>query len=301
MTELASDMSNRGYDCQSMAAPMLRVLMRRPGPSLRHARAGAWHYGEGFDADLAITEYDEFVALVQASGAEIHWIEDRGDGLADAMFTHDPSLVTKEGAILLRMGKPQRADEPAMHRVFYEAQEIPILGAIQAPGQVEGGDCVWIDESTLVVGRGVRSNEAGICQLQALLQPLGVSVFAFDLPLWQGFDACLHLMSIMSPLAEKLALVYPPLFPVPFWQFLDDRGYRLIEAPDDEFHASNGLNLNVLPTKPGDVIMLDGFPITRRLMEEAGCTVRSFKGDALCIACEGGPTCLTRPILRADR
>jgi N-dimethylarginine dimethylaminohydrolase len=102
----------------------------------------------------------------------------------------------------------------------------------------------------------------------------------------------------MSPLSERLALVYLPLFPVAFWQCLEDRGYRLIEAPDDEFRASNGLNLNVLPTSPGDVIMLDGYPKTRGLMEEAGCTVRCFKGEALCVACEGGPTCLTRPILR---
>jgi N-dimethylarginine dimethylaminohydrolase len=279
---------------------MLRVLMRQPGASLRQARADVWHYGEGFEVDLAITEYNEFVALVQASGAEIHWIEDGGDGLADAMFTHDPSLVTKQGAILLRMGKPLRADEPELHRTFYKTQGIPILGIIEAPGQLEGGDCIWVDDRTLAVGRGVRSNEAGIRQLQALLQPLDVDVLGFDLPLWQGFDACLHLMSIMSPLAEKLALVHRPLFPVAFWQLLVDRGYRLLEAPAQEFQASNGLNLNVLPTRPGELIMVEGFPETKELMEAAGCTVRTFRGEALCIACEGGPTCLTRPILRAE-
>ena len=145
----------------------------------------------------------------------------------------------------------------------------------------------------------MRTNEAGIRQLQTMLEPLGVAVHGFDLPLWQGFAACLHLMSIMSPLAEQLALVHAPLFPVAFWQLLEARGYRLIEAPEDEFMASNGLNLNVLPTRPHDVIMVDGFPGTKRLMEEAGCRVQTFEADALCIACEGGPTCLTRPILRA--
>lgn len=299
MTERDGSALNLGYGCQTMTTSMLRVLMRRPGPSLQQARAEAWHYGKGFEAALAIAEYDDFVALIQASGAEVLWIEDEGDGLADAMFTHDPSLVTKDGAVLLRMGKSQRSDEPALHRVFYQTQHIPILGAIEAPGQVEGGDCVWIDEHSLVVGRGVRSNEEGIRQLRVLLEPLGVSVFAFDLPLWQGFNACLHLMSIMSPLSEKLALVYSPLFPVALWQLLEAREYRLLEAPDDEFHDSNGLNLNVLPTSPANVIMLDGFPKTRGLMEAAGCRVQSFRGDALCIACEGGPTCLTRPILRA--
>ena len=177
---------------------------------------------------------------------------------------------------------------------------LPILGEIEAPAQVEGGDCIWVDEETLVVGRGLRSNEAGIRQLQALLGPHGVTVHGFDLPLYQGFEACLHLMSIMSPLADKLALVHAPLFPVAFWQLLEERGYQLLTAPDDEFDTSNGLNLNVLPTRPGEVIAIDGCPKTRRLMEDAGCGVATFEADALCIACEGGPTCLTRPILRAE-
>lgn len=287
------------YGCQSMAAPLLRVLMRRPGASLSRAHAVDWHYGASFDAERAIAQYAAFAELIVASGAEISWLDDAGDGLADAMFTHDPSLVSDQGAILLRMGKQQRQPEPHLHEKAYEAAGIPILGRIEAPGQVEGGDCIWVDEKTLAVGRGVRTNEAGIRQLQVMLEPLGVSVQGFDLPLWQGFAACLHLMSIMSPLAEKLALVHAPLFPVAFWQLLEARGYRLIEAPDDEFRASNGLNLNVLPTRPHDVIMVDGFPETMRLMEEAGCSVQTFEADALCIACEGGPTCLTRPIHRA--
>ena len=295
----ASSSACERYGCQSMAGTLLRVLMRRPGASLREARAADWHYGASFDGRRAIEQYAAFAELIETSGAEILWLDDRGDGLADAMFTHDPSLVSNEGAILLRMGKGQRAPEPDLHERAYAAAGVPILGRIEAPGQVEGGDCIWVDDKTLAVGRGVRTNEAGIHQLQTLLEPLGVSVKGFDLPLWQGFAACLHLMSIMSPLAEKLALVHAPLFPVAFWQLLEERGYRLIEAPEDEFAASNGLNLNVLPTKPHDVIMVDGFPETKRLMEDAGCHVQAFEADALCIACEGGPTCLTRPILRA--
>jgi len=281
-----------------MAAPLRRVLMRRPGTSLSQARRADWHYGAGFDAVRAIKQYAAFAELIQASDAEILWLEDEGDGLADAMFTHDPSLVSDRGAILLRMGKDLRSPEPALHRQAYEAADIPILGRIEAPGQVEGGDCVWLDEKTLAVGRGVRTNDAGICQLRAMLEPLGVSVQGFDLPLWQGFAACLHLMSVISPLADKLALVYAPLFPVALWQFLEKRGYQLLEAPEDEFAASNGLNLNVLATRPSHVIMVDGFSRTKLLMEQAGCAVQTFEADALCIACEGGPTCLTRPVLR---
>jgi dimethylargininase len=144
----------------------------------------------------------------------------------------------------------------------------------------------------------IRTNQAGIEQLGKILAPLGVSVLGFDLPLGNGADACLHLMSVISPLDDKLVLVYAPMLPVAFWQLLKDRGYTLVEAPDDEFAASNGLNLNVLALSPGEVVMVDGFPKTRALMEQAGCKVTSFNADALCIPCEGGPTCLTRPVWR---
>ncbi len=299
MTSVASSSLRHRFGCRTMTTALLRVLMRRPGPSLLGARADDWHYGAGFDAGRAVSEYVAFAELIEDSGAEILWLEDDGDGLADAMFTHDPSLMTNEGALILRMGKPHRATEPALHVEAFEADGIPILGRIEAPGQVEGGDCIWVDETTLAVGRGVRTNQEGIDQLQMMLSSLGVRVHGYDLPLWHGFDACLHLMSIMSPLSDKLALVHAPLFPVAFWQLLEERGYRLLEAPADEFHASNGLNLNVLPTAPGALIMVDGFPKTAALMQAAGCTVRTFEADALCIACEGGPTCLTRPILRS--
>lgn len=281
-----------------MTPPLKRVIMRAPGDSLRQAKAEDWHYGPGFNGNRAIEQFGIFAGLISASGTEIIWIEDSGDGLADAMFTHDPSLVTDKGAVILRMGKPGRMAEPDLHEAAYKAAGIPILGRIEAPGCVEGGDCVWVDATTLAVGRGVRTNQAGIEQLGEILAPLGVSVLGFDLPLGNGADACLHLMSVVSPLAEKLALVYAPMLPVAFWQLLKDRGYTLVEAPDDEFAASNGLNLNVLALTPGEVIMVDGFSKTRVLMEQAGCKVTSFNADALCIPCEGGPTCLTRPVWR---
>lgn len=287
------------YGSQSMTPALKRVLMRRPGASLVSAKAEDWHYGAGFDGTKAVAQFGVFADHVAASGAEIIWLEDDGDGLADAMFTHDPSLMTDQGAIILRMGKPGRMKEPDLHEAAYQAAGIPILGRITAPGSVEGGDCIWVDSKTLAVGRGVRTNQAGIEQLSAILAPLGVSVLGYDLPLGNGAEACLHLMSVMSPLDEKLALVFAPMLPVGFWQLLKDRGYTLVEAPRDEFDASNGLNLNVLALTPGHVLMVDGFPKTRELMEQAGCKVTTFAADALCIPCEGGPTCLTRPVWRA--
>lgn len=298
-----------------MADPLRRVMMRAPGAAMRAADPALWHYGPGFDPVRAEAQHAALADLVAASGAEIHWLGQAGnaagngdgtgdgaaggDGLADAVFTQDPSFVTEAGAVILNMGKALRRPEPALHRAAYEALGIPILGQLDGAATVESGDCVWIDRETLAIGRGARSNAAGIAALAEMLRPQGVTVHGFDLPVWTGGDACLHLMSLISPLAPDLALVYRPLMPFALWSMLRECGWRLIEAPQDEFLGSGGLSLNVLPTAPGEVIAVDGFPATRAAMEAEGCRVQVFEGDALCIACEGGPTCLTRPIWRA--
>lgn len=286
------------YGSQSMAGTLRRVLMRLAASAMRHAKAGEWHYGPGFDAGKAARQHEEFARLVAASGAEIEWLTDADDGLADSVFTHDPSLVTDRGAVILAMGKVLRRPEPALHEAAFGRMGVPVLGRIEAPGTVEGGDCVWVDAATLAVGRGVRTNQEGIQQLANILGPIGVAVYGFDLPLWQGEEACLHLQSVISPLAEDLALVYAPLLPTAFYQLLRQRGIALVEGDADEFAASNGLSLNVLATAPRRVIAVAGFPKTAEAMRAAGCEVQTFEADALCIACEGGPTCLTRPVLR---
>ncbi|MBA8902803.1 arginine deiminase family protein [Phyllobacterium sp. P30BS-XVII] len=286
------------FGSQSMALPLKRVIMRMPDRVMAGAERDVWHYGPQFDPRRASEQHRVFADLVAQSGADITWIRDGNDGLSDSIFTHDPSLVTDKGAILLRMGKPLRLDETDLHHETYSQMDVPVLGRIVAPGTVEGGDCVWVDSKMLAIGRGVRTNQSGIEQMAAILEPLGVSVLGFDLPLWQGEEACLHLMSIISPLAEDLALVHLPLLPAAFYQLLKERGIRLIAAPEEEFAASNGLNLNVLPTAPYEVIAVAGFEKTKAAMEAAGCTVTTFEADALCIACEGGPTCLTRPVFR---
>lgn len=288
----------RPFGSQSMAGPLKRVLMRSAQSAMRGADRLKWNYGPGFDPARAGSQHAAFAELVAASGAQVEWLGDHDDGLADSVFTHDPSLMTDHGAIILSMGKALRRPEPSLHEAAYKCMGIPVLGRVEAPGTVEGGDCVWVDDKTLAVGRGVRTNGSGILQLARMLSPHGVEVLGFDLPLWHGEDACLHLMSVISPLADDLALVYSPLLPAAFYQLLKARSIQLVEGDAGEFTVSNGLSLNVLPTAPRQVIAVAGFPVTKAAMEQAGCAVQTFEADALCIACEGGPTCLTRPILR---
>ncbi|MCA2017711.1 amidinotransferase [Vibrio tritonius] len=287
------------YGCQLMAEPMTRVLMRRPGKSLLAADKTTWHYNDYFDAKKAIVQFNEFAKLIEATGCEILWLDDNDDGLADAMFTRDSSLVTKAGAIALRMGKKLRAPEPQMHKDFYETAGIPMLGELTGEARIEGGDLIWLNETTLLVGMGFRSNEEGVKQLNALLNSHGIQALGFDMPYWTGEDACLHLMSVISPLTETKYLVHPPLIPARLWRMLQELNIELVIAPEDEFADSFGLNLNVLPTSPDHCIMIEGFPKTKAVMEAHGVTVTTFAGDALCMACEGGPTCLTNPLVRS--
>lgn len=285
------------FGVASMSAPLRRVAMRRPRAML-HADHVDWHYAHPLNPELVLDQYEGFVGLVLKAGAEIVWLDDADDDLADSIFTYDPSFVIPSGAIILRMGKPRRLDEDRLHERLYEKLGIPIIGRIRSPGTVEGGDCFWVDSTTLAVGRGFRTNQPGIDQLSYILAAHSINVRVFDLPVYEGSQACLHLMSIVSPLADDLALVYPRLLPVALYELMLERGMTLLQAPDEEFIASKGLCLNVLTTASGKCIMVDGFTKTAALMRDAGCTVDVFPGDDLCIPCEGGPTCMTRPILR---
>lgn len=287
------------YGAHDMVTPLRRVMMKRPDRALANADPEQWHYAGPLALDLLQANHAALVERVRAAGTEIVMLDAAPDKLADSVFTHDPSLVTKQGAIVLRMGKRLRQGEESIHAGFYRDHGIPILGIIAEPGTVEAGDCVWLDDHLLVVGTGLRTNDAGLDQLQQLVADIGVSVQPFDLPALPGSDACLHLMSLISMLDHNLALIYQPLFPVRLQRFLEQRGIECLPAPEDEYIASGSLSVNVLTLAPRNCVMVAGFPNTLELLQAAGCTVSTFPGDELCLKAEGGPTCLTRPILRS--
>jgi len=284
------------FGVDSMAGELRHVALRRPGAIL-HCDHERWHYAKPIDPGAMQRQFEAFAALLEADGATIHWIEAADDGLADSVFTYDPSFTLPEGVVILRPGKDLRLEEAALHARFYEGL-MPVVGAIEAPGTVEGGDCFWLDPTTIAVGRGYRTNQAGIEQLAAIVAPYGISVEAYDMPYFHGPEACLHLLSVVNPLDRDLSLVYAPLVPVALYERMHAVGYELIHVPEHEFEASGGLNLNVLPTRPRRCLAIAGFPATKALMKEAGCDVATFEADELCLPCEGGPTCLTRPLHR---
>lgn len=287
------------YGVASMTAPLRRVALRQPGESVQQADARAWNYGPSFDRSRVESEHAAFTGLLAESDVDILWMDQDSD-IADAVFTYDASLMTPGGAILMKPGKALRAGEQELHRNFYAQQGIPVIGEISGDGHAEAGDTLWLDMDTLAVGRGFRTNQSGIDQLAAQLVEYGISVQAFDLPVYHGASACLHLMSLVSLVDTRVAAICKPLLPVGLYQLMQNMGFDLLELPYEEYENSGTLSGNILALAPGKCIMIDGFPQTRQLLLEAGIDVRVFTGDSLCIGCEGGPTCMSRPIYRSQ-
>jgi dimethylargininase len=287
----------RRFGCQSMAAPLRTVIVRKPAPPRTGDEWEAFGYPRPVDVAATDAEHAAFRQILVDAGAEVIEAGPDAPGALDAIFAYDPSIMTDQGAILLRPGKELRLPEVAMHEATYRDLGIPILGRIEAPGTVEGGDTLWLDARTLAVGRGYRTNDEGIRQMAAILAPLGVEVMPVALPHWHGPAECLHLMSLISPVAEDAAVVYLPLMATAFVQELQRCGWRLIETPDAEFDT---LGCNVLALAPNRCLVCEGSPVTRQRLEAAGCVVTAYKGDHISHNRAGGPTCLTRPIWRAE-
>lgn len=283
------------YGCQSMIKPLRRVLVKRPEAAFAVADPARWHYTGRPNLELAWQEHDTLANILRRAGAEVIYHNEAQPERADAIFVHDPALVTGRGAIILSMGKAlRRGEEAAMARRF-EALGIPIHYTLHGQARAEGGDLLWLDEHTLAVGQGFRTNAAGLRQLQEALAGLAVELIPFDLPYYRGPAACLHLMSLISLVDERVAVVYLPMLPVRLWQYLQERAFRLVEVPAEEFET---LGTNVLALAPGQCLMLEGNPITQRRLAEAGCEVLTYRGHEISLKAEGGPTCLTRPLLR---
>jgi N-dimethylarginine dimethylaminohydrolase len=284
-----------GWGGNSMVWKLRSVLVFPPVEPLESPDWRDFGYLRPMNHRQAVEEHAAFRELLQVADVEVISGELEDARLQDGIFPYDPSFITDGGAVICRMGKPLRNDEPAVAEAVMRDLGIPILGRIESLGTLEGGDCLWLDESTLVIGRGYRSNAEGIRQMAELLAPQGVEVVAVGLPYWHGPDECLHLLSLISMLDEDLAVVYLPLLEASFVEHLCERGIRLVPIPDEEF-ATQGCN--VLVTAPRQCILLKENQVTAELLREAGCEVTTYSGGEISHNRAGGPTCLTRPLLR---
>ena len=283
----------RRFGAQSMTSELREVLVKRPCPAFGDAFDDPAHgFLEPVDLEGAQREHDVFTELLASLGPTVHVLDTDPAGDPDLVYTFDPLLVTDHGAIPLRPGTPNRAGEPALLEAWTQEHGIPTHGRIEAPGTIEGGDTFWLRPDLFCIGRTLRTNQSGVDQLSALV---GGDVRVFDVPSWKGPAELIHLMSVISPVADDLAVVYLPLLPVGLWQLLGDLGIRLVEVPDEEFPT---LGCNVLAVRPGVVILAEGNPVTAAALAAAGCEVHTYPAVQVGINGSGGPTCMTRPILR---
>ena len=279
------------FGAASMTGRLRRVLVRPPlAEDVERWREAGWRAAP--DQSVAASEHEMLRGLLEEAGADV--IVSRHDpGNPDAMYVYDPVLVGGQGAVLLRPGKEARRGEPRAIAPSLEAAGVPVVAEIAAPACVEGGDAVWLDAWTLLVGIGYRTNPAAVTALGEAFP--GVEIVPFDLPHWNGRAEVLHLMSFLSPLDDDLALVYPRIAPVRLLDLLAERGIGIVEVPDEEFETQGS---NVLALGPRRALALDGNPETRRRMERAGVDVVVYRGDEISRKGDGGPTCLTRPLQR---
>jgi dimethylargininase len=284
----------RTFGGQTLVAPLRRVLVRAPDPSaLARWREFGWLAEP--DPAIAAEQHEALCELLRAAGAEVVYAgSDVGED-PDAVYVFDPVVVSDLGALLLRPGKEGRRGEPSAMAEDLRALGVPVAFEMGEPATAEGGDTMWLDQRTLLVGRSYRTNDAGIRALREALP--GVEVLAFDLPRLRGPDACLHLLSLLSPLDDDLVVAYPPLMPIRLLELFAERGIAIVEVPEEEFDS---MGPNVLALAPRVAVAIDGNPETRRRMEAAGVDVFVFEGSEISIKGEGGPTCLTRPLLRAE-
>jgi N-dimethylarginine dimethylaminohydrolase len=285
---------------QSDVGSLQRVLVQHVRDAfLSRSKISAEWRDLGFtsapDLARAIDEYEAFAALLRASGAAVELLPSAESLTLDSVYVRDASIVSDKGAILCRMGKPQRATEPLAQERYFRSAGVTVIGSIHPPGLVEGGDFVWLGSRTAAVGLGYRTNRAGIRQLRELLGDSIDELVEVALPHWRGPGDVFHLMSIISPVDRYLAVVYSPLMPVSFRLDLVERGISLIEVPDEEFVT---MGANVLALEPGKALMVAGNPKTRARLEAAGVEVVEYAGSEISLKGGGGPTCLTRPLSR---
>lgn len=278
---------------RSATAPLRDVLVQQPGAAFGRAFDDPAH---GFlwpcDLDAARREHDGLVETLDRLGVTVHQLDAEPDADPDLVYVFDPILVVADGAIPLRPGKPNRAGEPHIVEDWLRARGAPVAGRIEAPGTVEGGDTVWIRDDLLVVGRTLRTNDAGARQLAAIV---GGDVRIVDVPYWKGPAELVHLMSVISPVSDELAVVFLPLLPVGLYEWLRELGIGLVEVPEEEYAT---LGCNVLAVRPGVVVVAEGNPVTRRRLEAAGVEVHAIPLREIGENGSGGVTCLTRPLRR---
>ena len=288
------------FNCNNMVDPIKKILLNHPknaffNQNKINSEFKELNFFDAPDYNESLNEYEAFIDILKFHNIELYFLDGDNTNTIDSIYAHDPFIISNDGAIICNMGKKNRISEIENVKIFLKNNEIPILGEISAPGKLEGGDIVWIDKYNIAIGIGYRSNIEGAKQLGEILSGCVKNIIPVPLPHWNGPNDCLHLMSNLSPIDSNLFLVFSKLLPVQFIQYLKENKIELIEVPFNEYET---MACNVLAIAPREVIMLEGNPITKKLLENENVIVHTYKGSEISLKGAGGPTCLTKPFLR---
>ena len=288
------------FNCNNMVDPIKKILLSHPknaffNQNKINSEFKELNFFDAPDYNESLNEYEAFIDILKFHDIDLYFLDKNNTNTIDSIYAHDPFIISNDGAIICNMGKKNRISEIENVKIFLKNNEIPILGEISAPGKLEGGDIVWIDKYNIAIGIGYRSNIEGAKQLGEILSGCVKNIIPVPLPHWNGPNDCLHLMSNLSPIDSNLFLVFSKLLPVQFIQYLKENKIELIEVPFNEYET---MACNVLAIAPREVIMLEGNPITKKLLENENVIVHTYKGSEISLKGAGGPTCLTKPFLR---
>ena len=283
------------FGVSSSVANLRRVAVRPPTRDADYQAAHWLGAPDELDLDQLQADHAKFVELLRELGCEVEVLPE-APGQADACFVYDPAFTTPAGVIQLQGAKEARMKEPSLLAGDLNALGIPTVGVLTGDATSDGGDMFWLDNKTVGLGRTYRTNEEGEKQLRALFAAEGIDVVTFHMPHALGPEFCLHLMSVISPIREDLAVVYEREAPVTLLQELAKRGIKTVSVPDEEYPS---LGCNVLAVRPGVAVMPSGNPITAQRLRDAGVEVHEYPAEVINRG-EGGPTCLTRPLWRED-
>ena len=285
---------------QSEYGELKAVLLKHPREAFRNEEylQNNWqslNYLIKPNYNKAIDEYEKFIDIFSSRKIDVQFLGHHETTGLDSIYVRDAAIATNEGMLICNMGKEQRSGEPNRQLQHYLRDGTSILGTFQGMATIEGGDVAWLNDRVLAVARGYRTNDIGITQLKQLLQNTADEVVVMDSPHYKGPADVFHLMSVLSPIDNDLAVVYSPLMTVPFRERLLSMDIKLVEVPDEEFDS---LGCNVLAIAPRVCIVVKGNPVTKSRLEKAGAQVIEFSGAEICMKGSGGPTCLTRPLVR---
>ena len=295
-----SQTSQNLFNCNNMVDPIKRIVLKHPKDAfINQNKINSEYKSLNFlgapNLKESLKEFEQFTKILNSFDIKLQFLEKDESTTIDSIYTHDPLIISNSGAIICNMGKKNRIPEKVAIKNFLKSENIPIIGEITAPGKLEGGDIVWINQNTIAIGIGYRTNMDGIKQLSKLLTNIVKEIIPVPLPHWNGSGDCLHLMSNLSPIDHNLFLVYPRLLPVNFIEYLLEKNIELINVPDEEYET---MACNVLAIAPKKVIMIEGNPLTKNLLEENNVKVYTYKGSEISLKGSGGPTCLTKPLFR---